>query len=120
MTTDSANSESVTDRYIALILMVSSSNAGDYEPLYEECFILIEAGSLDEARSKALAMANERASEYRNEMGETIRWTFERLIDVNRLLDDVLEDGSEIYARHFRNYDAYRAFEELAREPEAG
>jgi hypothetical protein len=117
MTTASGNDSSSGAgpvRYIAVIVMASSSDAPDYEPLYEECFVLIEAVSPEEAREKALALAGERGTEYRNEMGETIRWSFHRLIDVNRLLEDSLEDGAELYARHFRNYEAYEAFEELA------
>lgn len=44
-------------------------------------------------------------------MGETVTWTLKHIIDVNRALDDDFRDQSELYARHFRNYTAYAAFE---------
>ena len=116
MTTDSRSDpgSNGNPRFVAVTLMASSSDAAHYEPLYEECFTLVEADTLDQAREKALVLARERETQYKNEAGETIRWSFLQLIDVSPVLADRLEDGAEIYARHFRNYDGYRAFEVLA------
>ncbi|HYO58229.1 hypothetical protein [Archangium sp.] len=43
----------------------------------------------------------------------TIHWSLKHLVDVSPVLDDDLKDSSELYARHFKNYDAYHAFEPL-------
>ncbi|KYF49599.1 hypothetical protein BE08_15055 [Sorangium cellulosum] len=34
-------------------------------------------------------------------------------MDVSRILSDTMDDGAELYARHFTNHDAYHAFEPL-------
>lgn len=102
--------------YIAVILYESSSNAPQYTPLYQESFVLIKAESLEQARQKALARADAENVSYLNEKGETITWSWKQIVDVNSTLDERLDDGAELYARHFHNYDAYRQFEELSRE----
>ena len=88
--------------YIAIIVYESSSNALNYKPLYEECFTLIEARSLEEAREKAQICAKNNETSYENLYGETITWVTKEIVD-----------NTDIYARHFRNYEAYRAFEPL-------
>jgi hypothetical protein len=99
--------------YVAVLLYESASAAPGYLPLYEECFVLIKAGSPEEACEKALHHARCREVSYQNEKKETIRWSLKQVVDVSPALDDSLDDGSEIYARHFRNHEAYRSFEPL-------
>jgi Domain of unknown function (DUF4288) len=106
-----ANEESFC--YIAVILYKSTSDVPGYLPLYQECFVLIKATSIEKAQEKALAHGNQEQVTYQNENQETITWSFEQLIDVNVVLDDQLDDGSELYARHFRNYEAYCKFEPM-------
>ncbi|MGL5877438.1 MAG: DUF4288 domain-containing protein [Xenococcaceae cyanobacterium] len=97
--------------YIAVVLFDSSSNAPDYQPLYEECFILIQANSLEEAREKALLYSRQQECSYQNQNQDTISWTCKQIIDVNSVLYADFDDITEIYARHFRNYEAYCQFE---------
>jgi Domain of unknown function (DUF4288) len=99
--------------YVAVLLYESSSEAPGYQPLYEESFILLKAGSLQEAKEKALAHGLGDQVSYRNEEQETITWSLKHLIDVNEVLDDDLGDGSDLYARHFYDYAAYARFEPM-------
>jgi hypothetical protein len=99
--------------YIAIVLSEASSDAEGYKPLYEETFVLIKALSLDEARAKVLDYASQQQVTYQNENGEIIRWSLKSVIDVSPVLYDGFEDETELYARHFRNYEAYRSFEPL-------
>jgi hypothetical protein len=99
--------------YIAIILYESNSDISGYLPLYQECFVLIKATSIEEAQEKALAHGNQEQVTYQNENQEIITWSLKQVIDVNPVLDDELDDGSELYARHFRNYQAYCGFEPL-------
>jgi Domain of unknown function (DUF4288) len=94
--------------YMAVVLYESSSDASDYQPWYQEGFVLIKASSLEEAKEKALNYAKREQVSYQNEYKETITWSLKRLVDVNNLLYDEFEDGTEIYARHFQNYEAYK------------
>jgi len=99
--------------YIAVLLYESSSAAPGYRPLYDESFVLIKASSPEEAKEKASTYAKREQTSYRNEQGEEISWSLKQVIDVTAVLDESLEDGSDLYSRHFRNYEAYRLFEPL-------
>lgn len=109
MTIDKQN----MDAYVAVVVYESSSDSPTYEPLFEESFMIIKAGSLDEAQQKAGQHATARTSSFKNEAGDSIVWKLKHIIDVNQVLYDTNTDGAEIYARHFRNYQAYKEFEPL-------
>ena len=105
--------------YIAVILYESSSSAPEYKHLYEECFVLIKATSLEEANEKALVYSREQEGSYQNEYNNTITWSLKQVVDVNSVLYDEFDDGTELYARHFHNYEAYRLFEPLLSDSES-
>ncbi|MBN3870517.1 DUF4288 domain-containing protein [Nostoc sp. JL33] len=114
MKTESANK--AESFYIAIIVYKSSSDKDDYQPLYKESFVLIKATSLEEVKAKALNHGKNESVSYTNENGETITWSLQQVVDVNSVLDDDFdssEDIVDLYARHFRNYDAYQLFEPL-------
>ena len=98
--------------YATVLLFATSSPSPNYSPLYEEEIVLIEALSEAEARVKAVEYAKEQEGTYSNERQEMITNTFEKLVDIQLMQPD-LEHGSTLYARHFRDYSAYEAFEPL-------
>jgi len=102
--------------YVAVLVAESSSDAPDYEPLYEESLVLIRAASDEAAAARAEELGVEEQTSYVNDVGETITWTLKRVLDVSRTLTDELEDGTTLYSRHFRDYDSYRRFEPLLSE----
>ncbi|GAQ00132.1 DUF4288 domain-containing protein [Leptolyngbya sp. NIES-2104] len=104
---------SSTRHYMAIVLYESSCSASDYKPLYEECWTIIEADSEEHARQKAHTHAQQAQHSYENQFAEMITVTFKQIVDVAPLLNDVVEDGAELYARFFRNYQAYCQFEPL-------
>ena len=109
--------------YIAIILYKSSSDKSDYQPLYQESFILIKAASLEEAKLQAWNYGKNESVSYTNENGETITWSLQQIVDVNSVLYDDFnssEDIVDLYARHFRNYEAYRSFEPLLSQEQFG
>ncbi|MCX5206631.1 DUF4288 domain-containing protein [Streptomyces sp. NBC_00237] len=99
--------------YIAILLTEATSEAPDHEPLYAEDFVLLTADSEEEARAKALTHGRSQETSYENEQGERITWKLLHVVDVNEVLDASLGDRADLYSRHFKNYDAYRAFEPL-------
>ncbi|MBD0743173.1 DUF4288 domain-containing protein [Streptomyces sp. CBMA152] len=99
--------------FVAVLLCAASTTAEDQAPLYQENFVLLTAQDEDEARDKALAHGKRLETRYENELGETVTWKLLHVVDVNEVSDPELGDGSELYTRHFRNYDAYRSFEPL-------
>ncbi len=105
--------------YAAVFVYESSSSAAECEPLYEETVAIFLATSEDHAVEKAREHGRSRETTYQNEYGETITWTLKHLIDVSEISDEI-GDGAEIYTRHFRDYQAYYAFETLLPQDDSG
>jgi Domain of unknown function (DUF4288) len=101
---------------VAVLVYESSSSSPDYEALFEESFMLVKASSLEEAKQKAKHYGDTHTATFENGSGESITWKLKHIVDVNQALDDVDLDGAEIYARHFRDYQAYKSFEPLLSE----
>ena len=99
--------------YIAIALYESTSSNPEYLMLYEECFVLIKATSLEQAKDKAWELSKQQEHSYKNGAGSTIAWSLKHIVDVASVLDEGFEDGTELYSRHFRNYRAYYSFEPL-------
>ncbi|NOS89955.1 MAG: DUF4288 domain-containing protein [Methylococcaceae bacterium] len=99
--------------YIAVILYESTSNLPGYKPLYQESFVLIKGASEEDAKVKAQDYGLKEETSYLNENQQMIVWSLKKIIDVTPVLEETLSDGSEVYTRHFRNYEAYWAFEPL-------
>lgn len=99
--------------YVAIIVYESTSDSLQYQTLYQESFVLIKALCDESAQQEALHYAQQQQTTYKNEQQETISWTVKQIIDVSPLLVENVhfDNGSEIYARHFRNYQAYTSFE---------
>ncbi len=108
--------ESLTSQapfYIAVLLYESSSPDPSYTPTFEECFVLVRAPSDDEARARAQQHSTSRQTSFQNAAGQLIHWKLKHIVDVSKILADALDDGSDIYARHFKDYDSYHRFEPL-------
>jgi Domain of unknown function (DUF4288) len=99
--------------YIAVFVYESSSDAPNYQKLYEEDYVLVKAFSDEDAKQKASLLSQKRQETYKNEMGESITWTLKHILDVSPILSENFEHGAEIYTRFFRNYEAYVAFEPI-------
>jgi hypothetical protein len=99
--------------YVAVLLHESSSPDPDYSPTFEECFVLLRAKNEDDARARAEQHGRASKTSFQNAEGQTIHWNLKHVVDVSPLLSDSLDDGAELYARHFKNYEAYRSFEPL-------
>ncbi|UGQ12972.1 DUF4288 domain-containing protein [Yinghuangia sp. ASG 101] len=99
--------------YIAVILAEATSSAPGFVPLYQESFVLLLAASPNEARAKAEEHGRGVETTYRNAAGEPVTWSLKHVVDVAEVPAPGLGDGADLYARHFRDYAAYRAFEPL-------
>ena len=75
---------------------------GQSERLYEESIRLIQAGSEDDARTKAEYLGREGEHTYKTASGEKVEWRFVKVMDMHEILVDNLEDGTEIFSRFHR------------------
>lgn len=100
-------------RYVALLLFESTTTA-DRPALYREDVVLLRATSADTARELATADGRAQESTYLNAEHETVTTRLLRVVDVAETLYDNLDgDVVDLYSRHFRDVDSYRAFEPL-------
>ncbi|KOG86242.1 DUF4288 domain-containing protein [Streptomyces varsoviensis] len=104
--------------YVAIILMESAAERPGRRPLYREDVALIHAP--DEATARLRAEERGRGAEaaFLNERGEMICWRLRAVVDVAAVLDEDLSHDADLYARHFRDLDAYERFEPLLRGEE--
>ncbi|MEV0711601.1 DUF4288 domain-containing protein [Nocardia aurea] len=102
--------------FVAVLLYESTSDAADYEVMYQEDFVLLYAESEEAARKLALDKAKEQECTYQNGQGETITLSLKHVIDVASAVSDDLTAGGDLYTRHFRDYASYRRMEPLLNE----
>jgi hypothetical protein len=102
-----------TEPYIAVVLYEATSDSPTHEPLYREDVVLIHAADEVAAREAVRRRVEDETGSYRNEHGELITWTCKQVVDVARALADDLTGDADLYARHFRDFTAYRKFEPL-------
>ena len=102
------------DRRVFITVFVTESSIG--EPganlFYQECFSLIKASSLEEAKQKAVDYANNTNTSYANVDGETVTWVVKQIIDVTNTLEDKFDlytDAVDLYVRGFEDYEAYQS-----------
>ncbi|MER7015648.1 DUF4288 domain-containing protein [Saccharopolyspora sp. NPDC000359] len=104
------------DYYVAVLVLEATSDAADHTPLYEESFVLLKAESAEEAAEKAADHGKQQETSYQNEDHELITWKLKQVVEVKPLEDATFDDGTELYSRFFRNYQAYESFEPLTGE----
>jgi uncharacterized protein DUF4288 len=78
------------------------------EPLWEESFLLIDAGTEEAAAEKAARIGRAAEHDYSVDDGEageppgTLKWTFEQIERVY-MVEDKLRDGTELFSRFLRD-----------------
>ncbi|MDR7302735.1 DUF4288 domain-containing protein [Haloactinomyces albus] len=107
----SAFASTEAESYMAVLVIESSSDAADYEPLYEESFVLLTAHSDEEALEKAREYGKQHEISYEDENHQLVTWKLKHVLEVKQLEDATFDDGSELYSRFFRNYSGYHSFE---------
>ncbi|GAB3557046.1 hypothetical protein J2S53_002261 [Actinopolyspora lacussalsi] len=99
------------EAYVAVLVTESTSDSPDFQPLYEESFVLLTAHSEEEAHEKAREYGKQQEISYHNEHQQLVTWRLKHVVEVKQIEDATFDDGSELYSRFFRNYARYRSFE---------
>lgn len=102
------------DHYVAVLLLEAESEG--QPSLYEESFVLLTAESEAEAAEKAKECGKQQETSYEDENHRQVTWKLKQIVEVKPLEDATFDDGSELYSRFFRNYDAYRSVEPLTED----
>jgi len=86
--------------YAARLIFVSES-AGRTGPdaLFDASIRVCRASSEEEASARLLEYGRESEHDYLNDSGETVRWKFLGLEDVQNLAVETIEDGCEVFSQ---------------------
>lgn len=83
--------------YVAVLVLESSILEAWSDPSVDVQFRLIRAPDAESAYERALSLGREEELSYENPFGQTCVWTFKGLRDLQRVVDDELADGVEVY-----------------------
>jgi hypothetical protein len=84
--------------FAAKLLFESSVREDDGRVLQEESVRLIQADDEAQAHSKATNLGPSEEHEYSNEQGETVRWQFVSVLEVQDLCENYVFDGMEVFS----------------------
>jgi len=89
--------------YAAKLLFESSVDDGSKEsPLLEESTRVLLADSVETAEAKALAIGHAAEHSYLNESGQSVKWAFVSILELQDLCETELLDGTEVFSRLYR------------------
>ncbi len=100
--------------YVAVLIVRIRVNGSDGEPLTDRQIRLIHATDPEEAFNRALVLGAQENRSYLNGAGETVRWEFLGLADLDLLQAPAPGDEVEIYSERLRGDG-----QELVREKSA-
>lgn len=99
--------------YIAVVVSESTVENSADNLYFQECFTLIKASSIEEAREKAVNHAtNTINTSYPNVYGESVTWVVKQIITVTNTLEDDFDlhtEAIDLYVRGFEDYKAYQS-----------
>jgi len=95
--------DSKNDFFTVNLLFCSLRNGvSDFENIWEESIVLIEAFSAEDALEKAAKLGKERSVSYQVEDGDKLDWVFFRAVQAFQIDMQKLGDGAELFSRHLR------------------
>jgi hypothetical protein len=97
--------------YVARLIVECEVIGGTAESLVEEQWKLIEASDSEVAYRTALQLGADENHSYENSEGQTVRWSFKGLSDLEEILAETIGSGTEICSTFFEGTRA----EELVR-----
>jgi len=83
----------------AKLLFESSIRDEDNRVLQEESIRVIEANDESEAKGKAITLGNSEQHDYGNVYGETVKWRFVSVLEIQDLCEASLFDGMEVFSQ---------------------
>ena len=105
---DEDKQEENLERYFATLLFVANSTEPDYQPLYEENFILVSAANEEQAIKLAKDYGLAAAHEYKSVDGYDIEWHYQETISVTLCIeDDFSKPVVELHGRFLRDIESF-------------
>jgi hypothetical protein len=76
------------------------------KPLFEESVIIFKMAENETAgaiKKRVNQLGRKSSHRYKNQYGETVRWTFREVLEVQEIAGEELVDGTEVYYRWWDN-----------------
>ena len=73
--------------------------SGDKEPLFEEKLVVFECGEIEDLMAKLTRIAKRDELEFENVFSETVQWLFREVLEVQEMIGQKIEDGTEVFYR---------------------
>lgn len=94
----------MSDWYSARLLLERTVGGGKpVKPLFEESVIIFQSTDRHTASKNAKQLGRKASHRFKNVYGETVRWTFREVLEVQEIMGDKLTDGTEVYFRWWDN-----------------
>ena len=87
--------------YIAELIMECRVGRGR-PTLWDQQLVVLRARSATTAYASAMELGRRQAHAYRNVSGDTVRWSFKGLGNLQQLTARTLRSGTEVHSRLFR------------------
>ena len=88
---------------ISVLLKHDLPNDNVDETIWQENLILCYADCIEDAKVKAEIFARNLEVEYKSISGEIVKWVYDSILSIYQLEENILSDGSVLFARHLRN-----------------
>ena len=87
---------------VKLLFRCAVKSGPPSRPLMDESTILVQADSTREAEARALLFATDMETEYKNQYDELVTWRFIALLDIFKIGQQELRNGTQVYSRTYR------------------
>jgi hypothetical protein len=81
-------------------------------PLFEESIIVFRVKDEESIHARVLALAQANEHHYTAAAGNEVYWTFREILEVQEIMGDQIEDGTEVFYRWWHNPGS-RAFKTM-------
>jgi hypothetical protein len=71
------------------------------EDFYEEKLIVFKALDQNDVRRRLPSIQSAQEERFLNEDGNVVSWKFHEFLEVQEVVDDEIDDGTEVYYRHW-------------------
>jgi hypothetical protein len=85
-----------------LLFEADVASEGSDDLLCEESIRLVEADDDDDAQRRATEIGVQSQHEYLNEEGQTVRWRFRGVLEIQDLCEAKITHGVEVFSKMFR------------------
>lgn len=86
-----------------LFELMAVDERSDHEPFFEEKLIVFRCEDSENIVEHIHAVSRQDESEFENTAGYAVRWILREILEVQEVMDESIEDGTEVFFRFWTN-----------------